>query len=269
MFIQTIEDPTDARVAIYRNLKDKDLARSGAFIVEGKFILETLLTRSRFDITSVFISNDRLLPLEPVLKLLNADTPIYVTSPAFMAEIAGFDVHRGILAAGNSVVTADLAKLDLSKASRVAVLSNISNPDNIGAIFRNAAGLGIEAIILDQQCCSPLYRKAIRVSMGATLVLPWEQNTKIDAILSALQTNGFSTYALALNAKTELSDKLFAKKSAFLFGEEAYGLPNFVLDQCESVKITMENGTDSLNVAASSAIVFEAVRRQRRQQNSN
>lgn len=268
MLPQTINDVSDARVAIYRNLKDKDLARSGAFIVEGKFILETLLTRSRFQIRSIFVSEDRLLPLEPVFKFLTPETPLYVTSAAIMAEIAGFNVHRGVLAAGNVKLPQHQADLQIANMHRIAVLSNISNPDNIGAIFRNAAGLGVEAIILDQQCCSPLYRKAIRVSMGATLVLPWQQNAGIEAIAAMLQTNGFTNYALALGAKTELSGMIFANKSAFFFGEEAYGLSTAVLSQCEGVKITMENGTDSLNVAASSAIVFEAVRRQKRRAHS-
>jgi tRNA G18 (ribose-2'-O)-methylase SpoU len=263
MLIEHIIDPSDPRIAIYRNLKDKDLLRDNAFIVEGKFILEAVLTRSRFEISSIFITEDRLLPLETVLSHVPSHIPVYVASQAILAQIAGYDVHRGILAAGKvSEVEIGLPAY-LSNKSSIAILSNISNPDNIGAIFRNAAGLGINAIILDAQCCDPLYRKSIRVSMGATLVLPWLQAGKIEEIIENVKNAGFSVYALSLQSAGILEDVQFGRRSAFLFGEEAHGLPAHIQADCQSIKIPMADGTDSLNVAATSAIVFDAARRQR------
>jgi tRNA G18 (ribose-2'-O)-methylase SpoU len=262
MLIESITDPADPRIAIYRDLKDKDLRRDNGFIVEGKFILETLLTRSRFKLSSVFISEDRILPLETLLTRIPNGVPIYVTTPDVMAEIAGYNVHRGILAAGIAQSAQNSLPAYLNQFTHVAVLSNISNPDNIGAIFRNAAGLGIEAVLLDAQCCSPLYRKAIRVSMGATLVLPWLQQGSIDDIIRQLITAGFTSYALSLQSAAKLEDIRFEKRSAFVFGEEAHGLPPEVQNLCTAITIPMSAGTDSLNVAATSAIVFDAARRQ-------
>jgi tRNA G18 (ribose-2'-O)-methylase SpoU len=263
MLMERITDSSDPRINVYRNLKDKDLRRDNAFIVEGKFILDVLLKRSNFKISSVLITDDRLLPLETVLKHLPEEIPLYVTAPEVMEQITGFDVHRGVLAAGIAQQHQVSLPTYLNAKSKVAILSNIANPDNIGAIFRNAAGLGIEAVILDAQCCNPLYRKAIRVSMGATLVLPWVQTNTIDQIIPQLKAADFSVYALSLQSTTSIENVRFEPRSAFLFGEEAHGLPPHIQDQCHAVTIPMANNTDSLNVAASSAIVFDAVRRGR------
>ena len=263
MLIEQIADPSDTRISIYRDLKDKDLRRAHSFIIEGKFILETLLTRSKFETSSVFITEDRLIPLEAILSRVPKDIPVYVTTPEIMAEIAGYNVHRGVLAAGRADQTQNNLPAYLMANDRIAVLSNISNPDNIGAIFRNAAGLGIKAVLLDTQCCSPLYRKAIRVSMGETLVLPWVQSSSIEEIIGHLTAANFTTYALSLQSATNLEDVQFQRRSAFVFGEEAHGLPLHVQAQCKAITIPMEAGTDSLNVAATSAIVFDAARRQK------
>jgi tRNA G18 (ribose-2'-O)-methylase SpoU len=263
MIIGKVSDAADPRIAVYRDLKDKHLHRNNAFIVEGKFILETLLTRSRFKVSSILIAEDRLSPLENLLLHVPANVPVYISTPDVLAEIAGFNVHRGILAAGISAQSEVSLPTYLQQKSKIAVLSNISNPDNIGAIFRNAAGLGIEAVILDSQCCNPLYRKAIRVSMGATLVLPWLQSGSIGFIIEQLKSSDFSIYALSLQSATNLEDVEFGKRSAFVFGEEAHGLPSHIQILCQGVTIPMSNGTDSLNVAATSAIVFDAARRQK------
>ena len=261
MLIERILDSADPRIAIYRDLKDKNLRRDNAFIVEGKFILQTLLTRAQFEISSVLITEDRLLPLNQILTGVPAGVPIYISTPEIMAGIAGYHVHRGILAAGKANGSIFSLPTYLNNKKRLAILSNISNPDNIGAIFRNAAGLGIEGIVLDDQCCSPLYRKAIRVSMGATLVLPWLQTSSIEEIILQFKEMNFTIYALSLQSAVALEDTEFASYSAFLFGEEAHGLPPHIQIQCRPVTIPMSDGTDSLNVAATSAIVFNAARR--------
>ena len=263
MLIERISDASDSRISIYKDLKDKDLRSTNSFIIEGKFILETLLTRSKFKISSVFITEDRLIPLETMLARVPADIPVYVTTHEIMTEIAGYNVHRGILAAGHADQTQNNLPAYLNDHDPIAVLSNISNPDNIGAIFRNAAGLGIKAVLLDTQCCSPLYRKAIRVSMGATLVLPWVQAGSIGELIEHLIATDFTIYALSLQSATNLEDVQFSGRSAFVFGEEAHGLPPHVQALCKAITIPMEAGTDSLNVAATSAIVFDAARRQK------
>ena len=262
MLFEQIFDHSDPRIAVYRDLKDKDLAKEGSFIVEGKFILETLLTRSHYEISSILIAEDRLLPLADVMNHVAPKVPVYVAAPDVLEKIAGYNVHRGILAAGVIGQTPINLPAYLVGKQKIAILSNIANPDNIGAIFRNAAALGLDGIILDRQCCSPLYRKAIRVSMGAALVLPWLQTDTIEDIFLQLSVADFSIYALSLQSAVKIEDVSFAPRSAFVFGEEAHGLPFGVQSRSQSITIPMANGTDSLNVAATSAIVFDAVRRQ-------
>jgi tRNA G18 (ribose-2'-O)-methylase SpoU len=260
-----IEDADDERLLPYRNLKDAQSLRAGHFIAEGRFILEVLLMRSRFEIASILLREDRLGPLQDMLVASNLalrDAPILVAKAETLAAIAGYDVHRGILAAVRADPLMD-ATPALKSALSLAVLCNIANPDNIGAIFRNAAALGIGGVVLDAQCCSPLYRKAVRVSMGAVLTLPWHQaNKRGSELVQDLKVQGFVPYAMSLSVRAQSIDSMnFQTRSAFVFGEEAHGLPDELVTQCQPVIIPMAGGTDSLNVAASSAIVFDHWRR--------
>ena len=255
-----IESPADPRVAAYRDIRERDLVgRDGMFIAEGKFILETLFTRSRFAPVSAFILEDRLDGLGEVLGRAPDGFPVHVTSRSVMDAIAGFPVHRGVLALGRADATSGLPSI----ARGIGVLVNIANPDNVGAIFRNAAGLGLDGLVLDQRTCSPLYRKAIRVSMGASLVLPFEIAPDIEDWIERKRQSGFRAYALTPSAPHALEEVHLGERSLFLFGEEAHGLDAGIMDLCEQISIPMAHGTDSLNVAASSAIVFDAWRRTR------
>ena len=257
MDILRIEDRDDPRIAAYRDIREKDLiGREGLFVAEGKFILETLLTRSRFPAVSALVLEERLAPLEPILAHAPDDFPVHVATREVMDAIAGFPVHRGILALGHTTPS------DAGPMPRggVALLAGIANPDNIGTIFRNAAGLGIAHVLLDRRCCDPLYRKAIRVSMGASLVLPFSRvDNAADAVRTYLAA-GHRAFALTPSAPIALEQVRFGTDSLFVFGEEAQGLDADVIAQCEPVGIPMAHGTDSLNVSASSAIVFNAWR---------
>ncbi|NJR14167.1 MAG: RNA methyltransferase [Phyllobacteriaceae bacterium] len=139
-------------------------------------------------------------------------------------------------------------------------MCGISNPENIGSIFRNAAGLGMDAIVLDAQCSHPLMRRAVRVSMGTVLALPWLQLGATAPLLNAVEAAGFTLYALTPAAAQNLADVAFAPRSAIIFGEEAHGLDEAVIARCTGLAIPMAGGVDSLNVAATSAIVFNALR---------
>jgi tRNA G18 (ribose-2'-O)-methylase SpoU len=263
MQLTRIDDAGDPRLAPFRSIRERDLLRGGTFIAEGKFILETLLTRSRFPIRALFLLEDRLPALDDILSRAPDDLPVHVTSRVVMDAVAGFPVHRGILALGDCDAGA-LSEPDLATCQTLAILAGVANPDNVGAIFRNAAGLGIDAVLLDDQCCDPLYRKAIRVSMGTVLTLPWARMGAADTALAGLAENGWTLLALSPAGKTQLEDLDLSGRSAFVFGEEAHGLSVTLLERCKSVAIPMANGVDSLNVAATSAIVFDTMRRKRK-----
>jgi tRNA G18 (ribose-2'-O)-methylase SpoU len=260
--LHPITDTADPRLDPYHNLKDANALRGGHFIAEGRFILETLLTRSRFRAASILIRQDRIAPLAELLALAGS-TPVLVASSGLMETIAGFDVHRGILAA--VAREPEGVPVDLSSADGVAVLCNVANPDNVGAIFRNAAALGLGGVLLDGQTCPPLYRKSVRVSMGTVLTLPWLQSAKdAFALVDELEAAGHALFALTPSQDaTAIEEAVLPDKSAFLFGEEAHGLPKALIARCRPLSIPMAGGADSLNVAASSAIVFDHWRRRR------
>jgi tRNA G18 (ribose-2'-O)-methylase SpoU len=263
----TLHDADDPRLAPYRNLKDAQSLRGGHFIAEGRFILETLLTRSRFRAASILIREDRRGPLAHLLMVATAQgVPVYAVDSALLETVAGYDIHRGVLAAVRTAPDPCLAgspDTALDHAPGLAVLCNIANPDNVGAIFRNAAALGLGGVLLDGQTCPPLYRKAVRVSMGAVLTLPWRQNAGPAEILAdELAKAGRTLFALTPSSDAlpiEAAD--LPDNAAFLFGEEAHGLPERVQIKCTPLSIPMAGGNDSLNVAAASAIVFDHWRR--------
>lgn len=252
----------DPRLAPYRAIRERDLIRDeGLFIAEGKFILGKLLSASRFPAVSILALERHKDAVEALREQAGRAVPIYLAPDTVLNAIAGFDVHRGILAAGNARGATPMTAADLIATSRrIALLCGLSNAENVGAIFRNAAGLGIDAILLDRQCIHPLSRRALRVSMGSALTLPWAVDDG-GMLVTALIAAGFTTYALSPGARQTLDTVRFAERSAVVFGEEAHGLPTALMARLEGVSIPMAGGIDSLNVAASSAIVFDALRR--------
>ena len=176
MDIVRIDDPADPRVAPYLAIRERDLAgRHGRFIAEGKVVLNVLFSARRFEAESLLVLENRLAGLAETLNHAPQAMPVYVASSTVMDAIAGFHIHRGVLAVGRKREP-DRAStiLDaLPEQALVVVLVGISNHDNMGAIFRNAAAFGADAVLLDTTSCDPLYRKAIRVSVGAALKVPF------------------------------------------------------------------------------------------------
>ena len=138
----------------------------------------------------------------------------------------------------------------------MVLLSNISNHDNVGAIFRNAAAFGANAVLLDAQCCSPLYRKAIRVSVGGVLTIPWAQGGSCEEISSELDRLGFQFAALSPSGKFDISGLPNTGRRALVLGSEGHGLPQPVLDRLKTYQIPMNGNFDSLNVATASGIAM-------------
>ena len=262
-----IEDPDDPRVQHYRAVRDRDLAgREGRFIVEGEVVLRNLLSAaSRFQTESILLSETRAAALEPTLAGLRPDLPVYVASQAVMDATVGFHIHRGVLAVGlrgeNLGGRALLGRLP--ERCLVLGLMGLSNHDNIGGIFRNAAAFGVDAILLDRRSCDPLYRKALRVSVGASLLVPFGWSEDPGAMVGELEAAGISPFALSPSAPTTIDEQAWPERTALLLGAEGPGLPAWLLARVPALRIAMAPGFDSLNVATTSGIALHAVRRGR------
>lgn len=259
-----IDDPHDPRLTPYRDIREKDLiGRAHQFIAEGKVVLNVLLASSHFSPASLLILNNRLPGLMPLLEKTAPTCPIFHCDQTVIDAIAGFHLHRGILAVGQRphaplpqapALNAFLASMP--EEALVAVLCGISNHDNMGSIFRNAAAFAADGILLDKTCCDPLYRKAIRVSVGAALKVPYCQGEEIETMLAALSQAGFSTFAMSPSAHNSLYDIARPKRTALLFGTEGEGLPPQLLQKLSTLRIPIARDFDSLNVATSSGIAL-------------
>ena len=251
--IRELDDP---RLADYVSVRERDLTgRDGKFIVEGRVTLNILLTRSRFAIDSLFLSETRIEPLKAMLAQVPDTVPVYVAPQAVMDAVVGFPIHRGILACARKGPALDLS--DVTGADTLLVLNQISNHDNVGAAFRNAAAFGAGGVILDEQSCDPLYRKAIRVAAGTSLWLPFVQaSSGIDQI-TALRRAGYVVWAMTPRPSAPALHVMpVPDKLAILLGAEGPGLPDTLIDLAEPVRIPMMAGFDSVNVATAGAIAL-------------
>jgi len=254
-----IDDPDDPRVAAFLDIRERDLAgRQGRFVAEGKVVLDVLLTGSRFEAESVLVLENRLAGLAGILEKAPPALPVYVVSAAVMDRIAGFPMHRGILAIGRKGQETPAADLlaALPERALVLVLVGIANHDNIGAIFRNAAAFGADAVFLDPTCCDPLYRKAIRVSVGAALKVPFAVIPDVGALTGLLAENGFNSFALSPRGDLDIRQARHGGRIALYLGTEGEGLPESLLRHMRTLRIAMAGGFDSLNVAAASAVAL-------------
>lgn len=282
-----ISNKSDPRIAPYTSVRERDLTggTDGRFIVEGKVPLSILLERSRFEVESLFLCETRLEPLRPILDQVPSDVPVYVAPQALMDEIVGFPIHRGVLACAkkgaglglDQILSAhpgagrDLVQQSPETASKIPgqardtrktmlVLNQISNHDNVGAAFRNAAAFGADGVILDAGSCDPLYRKSIRVSSGASLWLPYHHGgTGLDHI-TALQQAGFTIWAMTPNTDASpIASLPVPDRLAILLGAEGPGLPPELIQTCTPVRIPMAAGFDSVNVATAGAIALSHI----------
>lgn len=262
-----ILDPEDPRIADYRDVRERDLVgRQGRFMAEGEVVLRLLAshvdgegrTAHGHRLLSLLLSEGQAERLGDVLGLLPPQLPVHVAGQGVMDRIVGFPIHRGILALGEARPAPRAAELlaRLGERALVVAVAGITNHDNMGGIFRNAAAFGADLVLLDAASCDPLYRKAIRVSVGASLIVPFARLPDAAAIMWELEAAGVGVVALSPAGRERLSAMVPPPRVAALFGTEGPGLPDTVLAAARTVAIPMAPGFDSLNVATTSGIVL-------------
>lgn len=268
--IEAIDDPADPRVADYRDLRDPGGRRdAGVFIAESRSVVRRLLA-SRFRTRSILLTAPALESLGDALAARGERLPVYVTSHEVVRRIVGFDFHRGCLAAGERGAAAEPGTLTSPAGSRLlVVLEALANPDNVGGVFRNAMALGADGVLLSPGCADPLYRKAIRVSAGGTLAVPFAPLADWPGGLAGLRAAGFTLVALttrrdAVDVATFGTTRPVPARVAVLLGNEGAGLSRDARAAADvEVTIPMARGVDSLNVATASGIALERLARRR------
>lgn len=258
--IIAVGDAYDPRLADYRNIPDPVLVEQrGIFIAEGRLVVQRLLSGSGFPTRSVMVTDSALAGLRPAVDS-HPETPVYVVPPAVMDDVAGFSVHRGCLAVGERPAPRDW--LELARAARrLVILERIGDPDNVGSVFRNAAAFGVGAVLLDPASTDPLYRKAIRTSMGAALRIPFARVHEWPRALRELDSDGIAVIALTPSASAPclrtIAAELQDRRVALVLGHEGEGLTQAALDACPlRARIPMADDTNSVNVATAAAIAM-------------
>lgn len=258
-----IDDPADPRLEPYRDIRERDLVgRRGLFVAEGETVLRVLAGQDRFRPLSVLIAAKRRDKLASILDGFPGDIPIYLVGQPVLDSLVGFELHRGILAIAERAppTPAEALLAGLPERALVLAMVGISNHDNMGGLFRNAAGFGVDAVLLDPTCCDPLYRKAIRVSVGGVLRVPYARLAEGEDLIDLLVQQGFTPIALSPAGETALSDVPPLTRPALLLGAEGPGLSQATLARCRTVSIPMAPGFDSLNVAVAAGIALHALR---------
>jgi tRNA G18 (ribose-2'-O)-methylase SpoU len=256
-----VTDPGDPRVADYVGLTDAvrrmrhDL-EAGFFIAEGeKVVLRA--AASGFPARSLLVSPQRRAELDP--RLLQLGCPVHVASFEVLQATTGFHVHRGVLASFGRLPVPSAASV-LQGARRVVVMEEVANHTNLGAVFRSAAALGMDAVLLGPRSCDPLYRRAVRVSMGQVFAVPYAYLERWPQGLDDLREAGFRVLALTPQASATPLDAVRPdddERVALVLGAEGPGLTEQALAASdERVRIPMAAGVDSLNVAAAAAVAF-------------
>jgi tRNA G18 (ribose-2'-O)-methylase SpoU len=269
---ELIDDPRDPRLDGYRALRDPAARRRidrdhEVFVVEGVLVLRALLA-SPYRLRSVLVSTARVGVVEPMLKDVGA--PLYVVPPEVLAGVAGFDLHRGVVALGERHPLPDPADL-VERAHLLVVVEGVNDHENLGALFRNAAAFRADAVLLDPTTADPLYRRCLRVSMGHALAVPTGRMHPWPAFLYRLSEDGWTVVALTPTPEAEAIDAVVAElressggaeglRVALVVGAEGRGLsPGALAAAGWRARIPMAAGVDSLNVATAAAVALHVL----------
>ncbi|WP_030754336.1 TrmH family RNA methyltransferase [Streptomyces sp. NRRL F-5135] len=260
----TVDDPDDPRLRDYTGLTDVELRRrrepaEGLFIAEGEKVIRRA-GQAGYAMRSMLLSAKWADAMRDVIE--SAGAPVYVVEPRLAERVTGYHVHRGALASMGRKPLPTTAEV-LRTARRVAVMEAVNDHTNIGAIFRSAAALGMDAVLLSPDCADPLYRRSVKVSMGAVFAVPYARLDGWPTALEAVREAGFRLLALTPDAAAVPMDTVAPhrmERVALMLGAEGDGLSRRALDAADTrVRIPMAHGVDSLNVGAAAAVAFYAV----------
>jgi tRNA G18 (ribose-2'-O)-methylase SpoU len=263
MAVERIYRANDPRVAAYRGVRDGELMRShGLFVAEGRYVVRRVVEDGRYRVQSMLVNEAALRDLAETITALGVGVPILVGDASALAEIAGYDVHRGCLALVQR--RTDAAAGDLIASSQaLVILEAVSNPDNVGSVFRNAAAFGADGVLLSPTCCDPFYRKAIRTSMGATLCVPFARAAadQWPGVLTRVRAAGFTIVALTPHEPSETLEAFAARprpaRLALIVGTEGDGLTAAVEAAADvRVRIPISGDVNSLNLATAVGIAL-------------
>ncbi|PFG67764.1 tRNA G18 (ribose-2'-O)-methylase SpoU [Propionibacteriaceae bacterium ES.041] len=270
MVLIPITDPADDRLADYVRLRETSLRRhleseQGLFIAEGEKVIRRAV-EAGYQPRSFLLAERWLAGLADVLDR-HPEVPVYLVTEELAEQVTGFHVHRGALASLHRTTRWTVAELlgqGSAGRSRIAVLEDLVDHANVGAVFRSAAALGVDAVLVTPRCADPLYRRSIKVSMGTVFQVPWARIDPWPRGIGLLKDAGFVVAGMTLGEGAITLDELVAQdhqRLALVFGTEGHGLTAGTDRQLDArVRIPMMNGVDSLNVAASSAVAFYVTR---------
>lgn len=259
-----IKDFSDERLDVYARLSENQLyhinePEPGMFIAESPKVIERALDAGYLPVSLLTERKHIEGEAAGIISRLG-DVPVFTSDPEILTRLTGFNLTRGALCAMRRNTLPDFRDICAGR-KRIALFDNINNPTNIGAAFRSAAALGVDAVLLTDGCSDPLYRRAARVSMGTVFQVPWTYiDNKNGNGIKMLKCEGFASAAMALDDNSvSIDDKALnnEEKLVIVLGNEGIGLSDAVINECDyTVMIPMSHGVDSLNVAAASAVAF-------------
>jgi tRNA G18 (ribose-2'-O)-methylase SpoU len=256
-----VDDPADPRLADFRSLADGDgLSQRGLFIVEGRLVVERLLRESPLEPCAVLVTESAARALGPALAK-RSDLDVYVVPLTLMEPLTGFNIHRGCLATARRPAPRSIDDVLASGARRFLVLEGVTNPDNIGGLFRTARAFDVQAVVLGPGCGDPLYRKAVRVSCGAAFVVPFVVADRWPDSVAVLGRHGVPIVALTPRGNRSLEEAAALHRPgaplAVMLGAEGPGLSADALEVADQrVRIVIDPRADSLNVVVAAGIAL-------------
>ena len=258
MRVVPVDDPADPRLVELTRLTDAAAratieAEHGCFVAEGILTLETVLA-SAYPLRCVLVAESRLPRVAGLLH--DVDVDVHVGPLALLEGVTGYPIHRGVIASVGRLPLPDPDDL-LAGARRVLVVEGVTDHENLGALFRNAAAFGVDAVLLDPRCADPLYRRSVRVSLGHLLRVPWTRVAPLAQSLDQIRSAGLRTVALTPAGEVTVHDIDPADRLAWLVGAEGPGLDPATLAAADArVRIPVAPGVDSLNVATAAAVAL-------------
>lgn len=258
-----IESATDPRLDAFRAIGDAaELARRGLIVVEGRLVVDRLLRESTLQVESLLLTDAAARAMGALLDRVPATVEVCVVPQPWMQGITGFNLHRGSIALARRPAALRVETLLVAGARRLLVLEGVGNPDNIGGLFRTARAFGVQGVVLGPGCGDPLYRKAIRVSCGAALLVPFAHDPEWPQSLSLIKQRGIDLVALSPDPSLPPIDAVAARRDgarpiALVLGAEGPGLTEAALARADlAVRIPIDPASDSLNVNVAGAIAL-------------